>query len=234
MNGERVSYCFNKLWPDPADAYTALRSLCPLGQRGSRHAATNLQLSGIVVASCDCRASLSTPCLWPGPSLERDRHRQPGQQAAAGLQAVGRDFLVRRSSSEPPPVSSPGGMVAAPANQVDRCFFGFGGRAGASSGGRAFASASAARPQMLAAVRAVQFKAAPRLVALRALLRLDAVLARAFARHRGLLGSASERDASWTRGRRAPARARDEAAARAPALSKLTISLLHSHITTPT
>ena len=42
-------------------------------------------------------------------------------------------------------MSSPGGMVAAPANQVDRCFFGFGGRAGASSGGRAFASASAAR-----------------------------------------------------------------------------------------
>ena len=78
-------------------------------------------------------------------SLDRDRHRQPGQQAAAGLQAVGRDFRVRRSSSEPPPVSSPGGMVAAPANQVDRCFFGFGGRAGASSGGRAFASASAAR-----------------------------------------------------------------------------------------
>ena len=76
-------------------------------------------------------------------SLDRDRHREPGQQAAAGLQAVGRDFRVRRSSSEPPPVSSPGGMVAAPANQVDRCFFGFGGRA--SSGGRAFASASAAR-----------------------------------------------------------------------------------------
>ena len=48
-------------------------------------------------------------------------------------------------------MSSPGGVVAAPANhdapanQIDRCFFGFGGCAGASSGGRTFASASAAR-----------------------------------------------------------------------------------------
>ena len=148
MNGERVSYCFNKLWPDirpTTHHYTALRSLCTLGQRGSRHAATNLQLSGIVVASCDCRASLEHPLFVAGAVSRERPPPTPGQQAAAGLQAVGRDFRVRRSSSEPPPVSSPGGMVAAPANQVDRCFFGFGGRAGASSGGRAFASASAAR-----------------------------------------------------------------------------------------
>ena len=148
MIGERVSYIVSincGLMPAP----TRLRLYAFSARWGSAarsHAATNLQLSGIVVASCDCRASLEHPLFVAGAvTRERDRHRQPGQQAAAGLQAVGRDFRVRRSSSEPPPVSSPGGMVAAPANQVDRCFFGFGGRAGASSGGRAFASASAAR-----------------------------------------------------------------------------------------
>ena len=151
MIGERVSYCFNKLWPDagPATSELALptrRCARCWGSAARSHAATNLQLSGIVVASCDCRASLEHPLFVAGAVSRERPPPTPGQQAAAGLQAVGRGFRVRRSSSEPPPVSSPGGMVAAPANQVDRCFFGFGGFAGASGGGaRTFASASAAR-----------------------------------------------------------------------------------------
>ena len=152
----------------------------------------------------------STPCLWLGPSLERDRHQQPGQQAAAGLQAVRRDFRVRRSSSEPPPVSSPGGMVAAPANQVDRCFFGFGGRAGASSCGRAFASASAARSRKCLLLYVPLSSKLRRALSL--FERCFDLTPSSPEPLRGIVGClrvrvrpAGQRDASWTRGRRAPA-----------------------------
>ena len=208
MIGERVSYCFNKLWPDAGPATSELALRVDVHAAGAaRLAATpppTFSCQAYSSRRAACRASLEHPLFVAGAVSRERPPPTPGQQAAAGLQAVGRGFRVRRSSSEPPPVSSPGGMVAAPANQVGRCFFGFGGRAGASSGGRAFASASAARSRKCLLLY-VPFSSKLR----RALSLFERCLdlTPSSPEHlRGIVGCECERDASWTRGRRAPAR----------------------------
>ena len=204
MIGERVSYCFNKLWPDPATPRPSTLSLHAGAARLGATPPPTFSYQALSSRRAACRASLEHPLFVAGAvSRERDRHRQPGQQAAAGLQAVGRDFLCRRSSSEPPPVSSPGGMVAAPANhdapanQVDRCFFGFGGCAGASSRGRAFASASAARSRKCLLLYVPLSSKLRRALSL--LERCFDLTPSSPEPLRGIRGLLSERDASWTR-----------------------------------
>ena len=154
MIGERVSYCFNNcglIRPTP----TGYGSTLSLHAGAARLAATpppTFSYQALSSRRATAGPRWSTPCLWPGPSLERDRHRHRGSKPPPVFRLLGVVFCVAGARRSLPlclvravwwPRRGTRRRIKILGGQYDRCFFGFGGCA--SSGGRTFASASAAR-----------------------------------------------------------------------------------------
>ena len=95
MIGERVSYCFNKLWPDPADAYGSTLSLHAGAARLAATPPPTFSYQALSSRRATAGPRWSTPCLWPGPSLERETATDnPGSKPPPVFRLSGVIFCV--------------------------------------------------------------------------------------------------------------------------------------------